>query len=380
MKQVLFVLCFSTFLLILGCSRLSKEKEPLLRDLDEFKSYVVDVEESLSPIWDAIEKVEILKLEETQESFLSNFYNISKLGNDFVLGDPKNGSLFIYGPYGEFKRRISNQGAGPEEYSFLLNSWVEDDIIGVFDATGMRIHNFNVNGEHLGSKKLPYSPNEMAFWDGKYYLDVSTQKFDNNRNFSILILNEDMSLSSESIPLKYVKPFGVFWRSPFIAFGDHLTYHDAISDTVFIDDNGGFRPLLSLCFGDKWAWKDQELLSDRSKANVMLKRKGFVNKFQALVGPEYIFVQYYWGGKIQAQLINRFTSDTKRLDLRNSKKENYSIDPYYWDNDMLLVSIQSTDVAEFIENGLGEKVELKGTTLQEIESSENPVLAWISFK
>lgn len=365
--------------LVFGCSENSSDIK--MTDLDEFKTHAIDVERKPVSIFDQIESVEILRLEETQESLLSDFYNIERLGSHFVFGDPSDGVVYVFDEQGNFLNRISERGIGPKEYSLLLNSWVEGDSIGVFDVEGIRIHKYDITGKHLASSRLPYSPAEMTFWNGKYYLDMSTSMFDNKEIFAVLILDRDMEEIGRTISLKAIKPFGVFWRSPFITYNDELTYHDTISDTIYVTDNETFRPLLSIDFGQKWAWRDQTLLMDRRKANTMLRRSSFVNKFQAMVGPQYVFVQHNWAGSRQTHLINRSTGDVKRFEMRKESKDDFSLVPFRWDGNRLLVSFRSPDVSEFIASTGSKKIKFRqGTTLEKIESSENPVLAWIKFK
>lgn len=376
------VLCnILALLLVYSCSGNGSIKGRAKTDLDDFKTFAIDVESKSISISDLVESVEILRLEETPKSLLSNFYNIERLGKNFVFNNPTEGVVFVFDELGNFKNRFSNQGSGPKEYSLMLNTWVEGDSIAVFDPSRMRIQKYDVKGNHLATGRLPYSSAEMAFWDGKYYLDISTRMLNKDEKFGVLIINRNMEEFVKAIPLKATKPFGVFWRSPFISYEDELTYHDTIRDTIYVTDNNTFKPLLSVDFGQKWAWRDPAVLLDRSKANTILRRRGLVNKFQALVGPEHLFVQNYWSGKIQNYLIDRLTGVVQRIGMGEKSKSDISFVPFRWDDNRLLASLQSTDVSDFIKSVGNTKIKLReGSTLEEIESSENPVLVWVKFK
>lgn len=270
-------------LIVFSCSGSSQDNAESIIDIDKFSTYSLDAESSPTSFFDLIESVEILRLQETKRSLLSNFYSIERLGSDFVFGDANEGVVYIYDEFGRFKSRLSQQGSGPKEYSFMLNSWVEGDTIAVFDAGLLRIQKYDSAGNYLATSRVPpYSP-EIAFWNGRYYLDASTGVQDNGEVFGVRIFDKNMQLVGNAIPLAARKPFGVFWRSPLIPYNDELTYHDTIRDTVYVTDKDTFRPLLSIDYGAQWAWRDQSLLLDKGKANAMLRRRGFVNRFQAIV-------------------------------------------------------------------------------------------------
>lgn len=378
-KTLLFSLAFG--ILVFGCSGGSHDSAESIVDIDEFSTYSLDVENSPTSFFDLIESVEILRLEETKESLLSNFYSIERLGSDFVFGDPNEGVVYMFDEFGRFKSRLSAQGNGPEEYSFMLNSWVEGDTIAVFDSGLLRIQKYDSAGNYLATSRVPpYSP-EIAYWNGRYYVDASTGIQDNGEVFGVRVFDKNMQLVGNAIPLAARKPFGVFWQSPFIPYNDELTYHDTIRDTVYVTNKDTFRPLLSIDYGAQWAWRDQSLLLDKSKANAMLRRRGFVSTFRAIVGGEYVFVQNFWAGKIQSHLVNRSTGDVKRIKMDKKSKDAFSLVPFRWEGDWLLASLTSIDVAEFIESTGGENIKFRqGTTLEAIESSENPVLVWVKFK
>ncbi|MFT6871688.1 MAG: hypothetical protein ACJAVN_000690 [Roseivirga sp.] len=374
-------LCVLIAAVVFGCSGKNPDNAESIVDIDQFSTYSLDVESSPTSFFDLIESVEILRLEETKKSLLSNFYSIERLGNDFVFGVPKRGEVSIFDEFGNFKRSLSIEGSGPKEVSLMLNTWVEGDTIAVFDAVSLRIQKYDSEGNYLATRRVPPRSPEIAYWNGRYYLDASSGIQDNGDVFGVRIFDKNMQLVGNAIPFAARKPFGVFWRSPFIPYNDELTYHDTIRDTVYVTDKDTFRPLLSIDYGAQWAWRDQSLLLDFGKANAMFSRRGFVNRFQAIVSSEHVFVQNYWSGKIQGHLINRLTGEVQRIKMDKKSKDAFSLVPFRWDGDRLLASLTSTDVAEFIQSTGNENINFReGTTLEAIESSENPALVWIKFK
>jgi len=83
----------------------------------------------------------------------------------------------------------------------------------------------------------------------------------------------------------------------------------------------------------------------------------------------------------QPFLINRLTGAIVSIDLRNQDDGRYTISPIKWEGNSFIGSIQSNDLSALINELDQSRIKFReGTTLEEIESSENPVLMWVKFK
>ena len=80
-------------------------------------------------------------------------------------------------------------------------------------------------------------------------------------------------------------------------------------------------------------------------------------------------------------MIDQNSGKYYQIDNKKNVEENYAFVPIRWEEDVLIVSLNSYDLAELIkEIGPENAVFKKGSTLESIESSENPVLLWVKFK
>ncbi|MFY0592875.1 6-bladed beta-propeller [Roseivirga sp.] len=126
----------------------------LSKNLDSFRTYTIDIHTNPVSIFDLIEEVELIGLEETPGSLLS-FVSDVQFVNDQIIIKGSTGDVFIFDNNGDFLNKINNQGNGPQEYSFLASFWV-DNSINVFDQPVGRLQRYDLTGKHLSSKRLNY--------------------------------------------------------------------------------------------------------------------------------------------------------------------------------------------------------------------------------
>ncbi|MFT7269986.1 MAG: hypothetical protein ACI905_002213, partial [Roseivirga sp.] len=79
-----FISALIALLVLNACSDKPKTEQLSKADIDDFKSYKVDIEIEAEPIQDFIEEVEIIGLEETDEALLSFVTDAFSMENHFV--------------------------------------------------------------------------------------------------------------------------------------------------------------------------------------------------------------------------------------------------------------------------------------------------------
>ncbi|KYG78781.1 6-bladed beta-propeller [Roseivirga echinicomitans] len=379
MKRNLFSLLILT--LVFSCAEKGGVNDKQVTNLDDFRTYAIDVESKATPVFDLIEEVEVMRLEETEESLLGDVYKLDALEGEYVITYPRTGDNHFFDRNGKFLRAFNNSGGGPKEYNLVLNSWIENDDLSIFDSQSMRVHKYTKFGNWIESKRIPYSAFSLAYYDSKYFLDVSRNPVEDDFH-AVAVLNTKMELIETTVPFNDRKAISLSWGvDNFKPYKDGLVYNDVINDTVYVYENDLFRPLLSVDFRDKWIWSDRAVYSDFQKAQSMMQRNDVVYSFGSFVGERYVYVQHILNSRILNYLIDRETGEVQKIkSVRNGADKNLLI-PIRWEGDRLLFSMRSTAVKEFLtELEEGQKEFREGTTLEEIESSENPVLMWVKFK
>lgn len=379
MRDKLFSLLILT--LVLGCSEKGATNDKEVTNRDEFRTFVIDVESKAIPVFELIEEVEVMRLEETKESLLGDVYKLDALKGEYVITSPRTGDNHFFDRNGKFLRAFNHSGMGPKEYALVLNSWVENDDLVVFDSQNMRIHKYTKLGNWIESKRMAYTAFAMAYYDDKYFLDVSRNPIEGDFH-AVAVLNNKMELIETNVPFNDRKAISLSWGvDNFKPYKEGLVYNDVINDTVYVYEKDSFRPLLSVDFGDNWIWRDRTVYTDFQKAQSMMQRNNAVYSFGSFVGSRFVYVQHVLNSRIVNYLIDRETDKVQKIkSVRNGADKNLLI-PIRWEGERLLFSMRSTAVKEFLtEIKEGQKEFREGTTLKEIESSENPVLMWVKFK
>lgn len=373
--------CYALFFFALMSCSSENEKEIDSTDIniDDFRTYAIDPEKAPASFFDLVEEVEVMRLEETPESLLSmnNMAFIGHSQGQYILAGLSKPDIFVFSETGELVRRINHKGEGPEEYIRFSNFWVKNGRIGLY-SVGRFIIQYDLEGAFLAKEKLPISPFHVYAYEGGYALDLSQTFTEGPVHHSIMLIDSTMQLRSLTNPSERHE-VGLIGANSFADYKNTIVYHDPFSDTVFVLEDKDAKPLFSLDFGSKWGWKDDADRLDRVKNREVMKNKELVWTIKPYVGSETILASYR--NHTGYVWIDRKTGEYRNIDFSMANRETLGLRPVQWDGDRILCSLPSTSVAGMIEELGGGKIKFRqGSTLEEIESSENPVLVWVKFK
>lgn len=374
-------ICFIVLSLsISSCARKGNSEKAIAAGLDEFKTYPIDISSKAIPIFDLIQQVEVMRLEETEASLLGDIYSVERLEDEYVITYPRTGDNYFFNRKGRFLRAFNHSGTGPKEYAIILNSWTYDGGLEVFDSQNMRIHRYSKLGEWLGSKRIPHTAFSVAYHNEEYFLDVSRHPIE-GEHFAVAVLDKEMELKQKAIPLEDLKAISLSWGiNDFKPYKEGLIYNDVMDDTVYVYKRGAFKPLFSVDFGDNWIWRDREVYTDFQKANAMMQKKDAVYSFGTFVGERFLYLQHTLNFKVISYLVDRESGKVQKVKSVKNGSDKNSLVPIRWEEGRLLLSMRSTEAIRFLSEVEGEKKTFReGTTLEAVETSENPVLMWIEF-
>lgn len=373
------VLCFLIFAITMSCAG-GGEEETGNRNIDEFRTYKVDALSQPSNIFDFIEEVEVMRLEETENSLLRFVTEAHVLGDQIVFRDMMKGDIYFFSNEGKFEKSINKKGNGPGEYSMIWDLWIDGETIMVFDNMGSSILGYSAEGDVVKSEKLTYRGTHMYSSNSEYMLDMSAGLIEDTLQYNVLFLDENFERKAIASPFRRKEPIFLSWGvNSFAPYNAHTLYHSVFSDTVFVLKNYETEPLFSIDFGDQWLWNNNEAYSSGEKARALFAQGNMIQAYLPAVSEEYVlFTTLKRNGLFK---LNRVSGVYQRFDLKKRGEGTYGLNVLRWDGDRMIFSLPSTDVGLFLEE-LGERKSKfrTGTTLEKIESSENPVLMWVKFK
>jgi hypothetical protein len=373
----------SYFLLLLlvvcSCSD-GKQKsldEPELT-IDEFRSYKIDMDMSQTRLVDLIDTIEVMRLEETAESLLAHVNSLQEFSDGYILHQ-KIGIVF-FNERGDFMHSFNHKGSGPDQYADVYDFWIEGDTIAIFPKESQHIKRYDLDGNFLSSFRLPYYAHHVYPTENGFVYDLNYGFLEDSLKFRLIGLNSKHEFEKAFLPFDVLPKMHVFSQFPSIKpYGNGATYLGVMSDSLYLVNVNQVRPLVHFDFGEKWHWTEEAKMNPKM---YMASKGEKVDNINAYIGEEYIWLSAsYIMFNSQPFLINRPTGAVVSIDLRNQDDGRYTISPIKWEGNTLFGSIQSNDLSTLISELDQSRVRFrKGTTLEEIESSENPVLMWVKFK
>ncbi|WP_323757709.1 6-bladed beta-propeller [Roseivirga sp.] len=388
MKNKLF--SFLILVLVLGCAEKGRVDDKEVTDLDDFKSYHLDLDLPKENFIDMVESVELMQFEETDESLLSTIRKINRLDDGFVfhtdkkMGTDEHMTIYFFDENGNFKNKINRQGQGPEEYGSIESLWIESGLVTVYSMPKSVIYRYTPEGDFVDSRKLPdqLRVGDIRPYKDGYVAEMNYLPINDTSYYKFAKLDKDLKL--EKAFLKYDNaPDEMPW---FIAYSTVIPYQDGVrlfrvfSDTIYAYTNDKLAPLVHFDFKENWFWADKPEPTSEVWQKVEAENKAWTIGMS--IGQKYIYADALIGySHWEYFLIDRMTGKVKRMGMPKGKS--VSEEFYYlgWEEDRLMFSVTTADVPNILsaldENQINYR---EGTTLEKIESSENPVLVWVKFK
>lgn len=371
-----FFISIILVLLVFSCNSTKKDSENSETNIDKFRTYPIDVDIPSTSIFDYIESVEVLGLEETDESLLTGVFEPSFLENHIVF---KNGrdEVFIYSGDGEYLAKIDDKGNGPEEYIYLGDLWINGSLIEIYDTRG--IISYDLNGDFVKSMKLQNRVSHLNSIGDGYVSDVSRSPVDDTLKYELAFLNANLERGTLAIPYDTRKKTSIFWvANTFSRYNDDVLYQHTNGDTIYKLAAGIAKPLLSVDFGEKWLWKDKEVYEDLQKQKARKSENGAFSMFFMKVSKRLVYIDARGAGTF---LLNRQSGNYQKLSFDKSGEGRHRLNQMAWQNGKMVYSVSSSDIGEFLGELPPSAIKfIGGSSLTTIESSENPVLIWVKFK
>lgn len=371
------VIIILTPFLLLSCGSESEEVQAV--NIDVFQSYPLDIKDDKKLLTELIESLQITRLEETEESLLRHVGRVEFHEDKMIFPDNK-GTFYTYSNAGEFLSKFNRKGDGPEEYSRLTDFWIEDGIIGIY-SLGQSVNRYNLEGDFISRDRLDERAAHVYPYKSGYALDMHIRYTQDSLKYSLVTVDDKMKIDQTFLPFdKYPGFISSQYLNSFFTLNDDLFYLHTMSDTVYRITTDSVAPYIHYDFQEDWYFKpDVEVKADFSEEQRRKKQVWFVLNH---IGPDYIYLFTTLGPRMDYDfLIDRKTKRSVSLEFRikaNEKLDFYAIE---WYGDELLISLRSSQLIDLLDQlDPGQYSFTEGTSLEEIESSENPVLIRMKIK
>jgi len=365
---------------VLSCSE-NDSKTIDMTSLGDFQTYKIDMEQNEAPIFDFIKEVEFVRLQETNESLLKSIVILEVFESDFIIPEYDGSKIYLFDSSGNFKSAMDKKGIGPGEMSNIWNMWLVQDTVLVYDRYSYKVHKYALTGEHYETTKLDMRPWHIRSTPKGYVYDMYNQLGNHTTKYNLVFVDYEFNEVQRAQPTQLELGAMSFGFDTFQEYDGSLLYQSIFSDTVYEIREREAIPLFSLDFGDFWFWNTMGEKPNEKKVFEALMRGDKLTQYRYFLEKNLIFCYSDYNGKTHRFLINQKSSKVGKLHYGKGDGEVLGLMPIRWDKDRLLFNIHSSSVSTFISQLNEDQVKFRdGTTIEGIESSENPVLMWVKFK
>ncbi|HEY9117937.1 MAG TPA: 6-bladed beta-propeller [Roseivirga sp.] len=366
---------------MLSCSSGNKESSEQIptRNIDEFTTYKLE-EVANSGKWsDLISEIEITRLEETDETLLSYVFNLHHLGDKVVFTSGDENDIYTFSRTGEFIQKFNKKGGGPEEYENITDLWIEGDNVAIY-SRGKFIKRYTLKGDFVSTEKLTHQAGHILKYTEGYALDMFFSAIDDSLFYNVATLNPQLERTGLLQKSKPPSGFNIFTsNSTLTDYKSTFLYHRIMSDTVFIKNENEMTPLIHFDLGSEWFWNTND-----GKAELLDKmfNSESVWNLSTKISPQYAYVLGFAGkGEGRNYLIDRIANKSFEIFNSSNEEEKYSLRVSKITDNGIIGSMSSLEVANLLAELEDNQWSFtEGTTLAEIESSENPVLIKVKLK
>lgn len=364
-------------LLFLSCSSKSDD-QGASTNINDFKSYSVDVFKESVPIANYIESVEVIGLEETDSSLVGNPSDVHLVDSHIVFRSGGAGDIFIFTDDGKFKLRINETGEGPREYRSIWNLWTNGSLIEICEFYN-KIVSFDLNGEFVKSNRLEVQGSHYIGHNDQYFSNVSSNRTEDSLKYHVAILDENLQQKDLIIPYPKFKKTGLTWG--FNTFTKHkgkLYYQNTFGDTLYHIENNQAEPVASIDFGDDWIWKDESIYENTQAQRDLRSKEDKVLMYFMHLSDELIYFTTFTRHGVF--LLNRNSGAYQRFYVNKEYGNSANFFPWQWVGDEMIAKIGSLELRGLLSDLDESQFTFAGNnSLEQIESSENPVILKIRF-
>lgn len=371
-------------LLLSGCGTktISENMADPAENTDAFRSYSVNIEKPKTRFADAFESVEVMQLEETDQSLLGSVGRVSKSGGKLIFPGYNNGEIYIFSDKGKFLNKFNNTGEAEGQYSAVQDLWLSGDSIVVYDSKKRTLYWYRHNGDYLKSVKMPEGAGHVYPVSQGFLADMTFAPAKDSLGYKVHVLDVRLQVKNELVPNPNPIAFPMGRNSnSFRHYHGKLMFKAMYDDTTYFLNTKATTPFIQVDFGEKNLWKDESLKGNLMAVMTAIPKGEGVWNYTPYVSSDLIYMTYDLSLKKLAAVIDRETGEYLILNTLMKNEERYDLEPISWDGDRLMFSMPSSNLSELLEDmNAGQWQFAEGATLESVESSENPVLLWVKFK
>ncbi|WP_420386097.1 6-bladed beta-propeller [Roseivirga sp.] len=355
-----------------------------------FEHYEIDIHGDRKNFFELIDHIEIIPLEETDQTLLSFFEFYLPIEKGFILGSKGDKKFYFFDKSGNYSFHIKNNEQGDKGFSGFSSAWIKDNILEFLSSDDRKLFRYDLMGHFLESIDLKIDKNirlgEMySFEDGYIVTTIENLSIEKGgmvpspAGYAVVYLDNQLNTINYGHKDNTLPPFPIANVPRLLIDKNKLLYKEILNDSVFAINENGVLPYLKFDFGKDWAWIHPKHTEHLGAAFSTVSRGQFVNDFRPLFSQDFIFLKYLINSKTyHFGIISRQTQSF--LNVRDNIKE-IGFEPLAVHEGKLVASLQSYSLEKFLKRIDSNRITIRGNkTIGQLINTENPALLILDFK
>lgn len=256
-----------------------------------------------------VDDIKVISLENSPESLIGYFSELIYLDTENIIYESEN-TLIIFDGKGNYKNKITSIGKGPQEYTEILDVFVDtySKHIHIVDYSGIKIYDFT--GQYVKSinTKLQFS-GVFKSKDGNYILSAAQTYKEKNRDILYIYdanfkkIHTFKSKNKEILNVRQdIIPVGGLYK-----INDEIFYKTAFMDTIFKVKDTVLEPHWSFSLGEF-----KMTIAEQLNTSEFLRARQSNNKIQLInlsESPKYFFITYIFNKQKHFSVLKKETNE-----------------------------------------------------------------------
>jgi len=375
-----FLLGFVT-LLLAACND-QKETLSISESTNEaYANYKIEAHSEAIPIYDIINKAELLLLEQTENELeLIRFFNT--LDENIVVSTFGYGNIYLFDFQGNLIRNFKRMSDSVQDYHAIWYSWLDGQQVAVYDAQNRRINYYNSNAKFIKTLPITYPTTSLYSFNDQFFFDTSDKLYEEKEAVNVVVLNNELEYQSSLLPYETPEPFRTNWGpNNFEPYGETILYQDPMNNTLFLwnEKSKSFDSLLTLDLGEDWVWDNDEYYGNKVVAKQIQDSGEKIIRMKNIVGKNFIFLRFEQFAGFHSILIDRKNGKYQKLTSNQGILENRTFVPLKWIGDKLVFTIEADKIEGFVQ-ALPEGILTYKSASTDVSANKSGALLWLSFK
>ena len=200
-------------------------------------------------VFDIFGKIEIIPLETTDNSLIGgeNLYKIDFYNNHYYILDGRTKSFLCFDEHGKFVRKIGSEGQGPQEYIFVTNFIINNNVVELL-SPWTYLYTYELSGKFVSKVKLPdlvHNYQEIMLLNDS--IRILTSSVDLDQDMLYVYSTRSNTIINSFYKDNYKIP--LYRGKPFYQYNDSIFFYEPLVSRVFKINQDGYEVAYAWDFG-----------------------------------------------------------------------------------------------------------------------------------